>query len=224
MMERQAPHSQSHNRSWLQVKWLGPLAMIALLLTLMPADACSQRKKDGSDSLIVMVVAQGDFTDREYFETRMVFDQHKATVAVASVAKGFATSHEGVNIKVDIAIGKLDPDQFGAIVIVGGMGAISSLSKSGPLRELLIAAYHQHKVVAAICMAPIVLAKAGLLRNRQATCFSAEPIVNELKRNGAIYRNEEVIEAEGIITANGPNASAAFGEKIIEELKIEFRE
>jgi protease I len=154
MMERKAVHLQSHNRIWFQVKWLGPLVTIALLLTLLPADAYSQTKKDGSDSLIVMVVAHGDFTDSEYFETRRVFDQHKAKVAVAGVAKGFATSHEGVNIKVDIAIGKLDPDQFGAIVIVGGMGAISSLS-----------------------MAPVVLAKAGLLRNRQATCFSAEPIL-----------------------------------------------
>jgi putative intracellular protease/amidase len=53
---------------------------------------------------------------------------------------------------------------------------------------------------------------------------SAEPIIDELKRNGAICRNEEVIQAERIIAANGPNASAAFGQRIIEELKSEFTE
>jgi hypothetical protein len=64
MMERKAVHLQSHNRIWFQVKWLGPLVTIALLLTLLPADAYSQRKKDGSDSLIVMVVAHGDIRQR----------------------------------------------------------------------------------------------------------------------------------------------------------------
>jgi protease I len=202
------------------MKRLGFLAIVTLLIASLPSNVYAQSNREGSGAQIVMVVAQADFTDQEYFETKRIFDKAKVRVAVASIEKGFATSHDGARIWVDTAINKLTPDQFDAIVIVGGMGVIGSLSNSQCLRDLLIAAYNTHKVVAAICIAPIVLAKAGLLRNRQATCFSAEPIINELRRSGAIYKNEEVLQAEGIITANGPNASTAFAKKIIEELGI----
>ncbi len=199
------------NRLWSAV-------FLALLLILSTSNVYSQSQKGASFPLVVMVVAPNDFTDQEYFETRRIFDQAKAKVTVASIEKGVALSHDGARIKVDAAIRELVPNQFEAIVIIGGLGAIDSLSKSESLRALLIEAYRQHKVVAAICVAPIVLAKAGLLRNKQATCYSAGPIIDELKRNGAIYKNEEVLRAERIITANGPEASAAFGRMVLEEL------
>lgn len=187
-------------------------AILALLLIL------SQSQKDGSSFRILMIVAPEDFTEQEYFETRRIFDQAKAKVTVASIEKGIALGHDGARIKVDAAIRELAPEQFEGIVIVGGMGAVNSLSKSESLRNLLRAACDQHKVVAAICIAPLILAKAGLLRNKQATCYSAGPIIAELTRNGAIYKNEDVLQAERIITANGPEASAAFGKRILEEL------
>jgi protease I len=123
----------------------------------LPSNAYPQKQKEGSASLIVMVVAPTDFTDKEYFETRKIFERANAKVAVASIEKGFATSHEGVKIRVDSAISALVAEQFDAIVVIGGMGAINSLSRSESLRKLLIAAHNKHKVVAAICIAPVIL-------------------------------------------------------------------
>ncbi len=133
------------NRLW-------PAVILALLLILSASNAYSQSQQDASSSLVVMVVAPNDFTNQEYFETRKIFDKAKAKVTVASIEKGVAPSHDGARIKVDAAIRELVPNQFGAIVVIGGLGAINSLSKSESLRALLIEAYRQHKVVAAICV------------------------------------------------------------------------
>ena len=178
----------------------------------------SQDQK-GSSFSIVMTVSPNDFTDREYFETRKILQESGARITVASIAKGLATSHDGKRIGIDASINELMPSQFDAIVLIGGMGAINELLGSESLRNLLIAAYHQRKIVAAICVAPILLAKAGLLRNKEATCYSADPIINEMKRDGAIYKDSEVLLSERIITANSPDASDAFARRIIEALK-----
>ncbi len=175
--------------------------------------------QNASSFSVVMAVSPNDFTDREYFETRDILQESGARITVASIAKGLATSHDGKQIRIDTSINELMPSQFEAIVLIGGMGAIKELLGSESLRNLLIAAYHQKKIVAAICVAPIILATAGILLNKEATCYSADPIINEMKRNGAIYKDSEVLEADRVITANGPDASDAFARKIIETLK-----
>jgi protease I len=194
------------------------IVSIALVAASVAQTLHSQNQQISSFS-IVIAVCPNDFTDREYFETRKILQESGARITVASIAKGLATSHDGKQIRIDASINELMPNQFEAIVLIGGMGAIKELLGSEALRNLLIAAYHQKKIVAAICVAPIILAKAGLLRNKQATCYSANRVINEMKRDGAIYKDSEVLEAERIITANGPDASDAFARKIIEALK-----
>ncbi len=75
------------------------------------------------------------------------------------------------------------------MVIVGGMGVLNSLLKSEELRNKLIEADYRGKTVGAICLAPMILAQAGLLRNKPATCLPQAQVANELKRNGAIFTN-----------------------------------
>ena len=78
------------------------------------------------------------------------------------------------------------------------------------------------KILAAICIAPALLAKAGVLQDKKATVWSGpmdKSPVNILKEGGAIYQNEDVVVDNNIITANGPEAAAKFGEALVRALK-----
>ena len=122
-------------------------------------------------------------------------------------------------MKVDQAIADIKLDQFDAIVVVGGMGAVTCLMADEHLRSLLVAANTSNKVVSAICVGPAVLARAGVLRNREATCYSDKTVVGILKMNGATYIDRTVIVSGKIVTGNGPNAAKEFATKVLEQLR-----
>jgi len=69
----------------------------------------------------------------------------------------------------------------------------------------------QGRLLAAICLAPPVLARAGVLAGKRATAYPAQSAIIELKRGGATYVVEPVVRDGTIVTASGPEAAAAFG-------------
>jgi len=82
----------------------------------------------------------------------------------------------------------------------------------------------QNKVLASICISPVILAKAGVLKGKKATVWSS-PMdrgpVKILQNNGAIYEDKPVVVDGKIITGNGPGAAEEFGQAIIEVLTKE---
>ena len=168
---------------------------------------------------IVMVVAPKDFTDQEYTDPRAVFDAGGALVRVASTSRGSAVSHNGTTLTVDEAISDITLDQCDALVLVGGMGALTYLMDDEALRTIIVAAVASGKVVAAICVAPAVVARAGVLRNIRATCYPEKSVVSVLRLNGADYVEAPVVSSGKIVTANGPGASKAFAERVLEILQ-----
>ena len=185
--------------------------LFVVLLSLLPG---AESYGAGVVPRIVMVVADKDFTDHEYFDTRAVFDRVGAKVLVCSPSGTLAVSHNGRQLPVDSRIESVSPMQLDAIVVVGGAGVVSSLLNSSSLLKLVADAEHAGKLVAAICIAPMVLAKAGLLRGVTATCYSDPTVVRQLKANGASYVDKKVVVTGRIVTANGPSASTEFGQTI----------
>jgi len=72
------------------------------------------------------------------------------------------------------------------------------------------------KIVAAICIAPEILAEAGLLSGKKATAWSGS--LEKLRAKGAKVENAPVVSSGRIITGNGPGAARAFGRAIAEAL------
>jgi protease I len=70
----------------------------------------------------------------------------------------------------------------------------------------------QGKMVAAICIAPVILANAGLLKKKNATVFESEIAAIEAK--GAVYSESGVTVDGNIITANGADQAKQFGLEI----------
>ncbi|MBZ3934896.1 DJ-1/PfpI family protein [Methanimicrococcus blatticola] len=164
---------------------------------------------------ILMIVAPERFRDEEFFEPRTVFEQKGYQVTVGSTRLGKATGALGGEVDVDILIDDALADEYDAIVISGGGGSKVFLWDNSKLHALLNKAFESEKVVSAICISPVVLAKAGLLEGKAASIFPADDAIAEMKKAGADLKGKAVVKDGKIVTANGPECAAEFGETVV---------
>lgn len=164
---------------------------------------------------ILMIIASQNFRDEEYLEPKQVFEQNGFQVFTASSKLELAKGALGAEVKPDITLENIAPDDFDAVVFVGGVGAEEYFNS--PDAHQIAQEFNKHgKIIAAICIAPTILANAGLLKNRQATCFDS---VNEkLVASGANILNQDVVADDKIVTACGPQAAKKFAQTIIAKL------
>jgi protease I len=165
-----------------------------------------------------MIVAPTDFRDEELAQPKAVFEQAGALVTVASKGVKEATGMFGARAAIDRDSSELSATDYDAVVFIGGAGA-SVYFDDRQIQALAKDVYDQGKLVAAICIAPSTLANAGILAGKKATAFSSE--VGNLQAKGAVYSQEPVVVDGKIVTASGPAASEAFGQKIVELLNLE---
>ncbi len=164
---------------------------------------------------VLMVIAPDRFRDEEYREPRAVLEERGALVTVASAALGRARGMLGMEVEPDLLLDQAQPDDYDAVILVGGSGA-SRYWDDPAAHRLTRQAHAAGKVVAAICIAPVTLANAGLLAGRRATCWPEE--LHRLTAAGA-HCTGNPVEVDGrIVTASGPKAAHAFGEAVARAL------
>lgn len=174
-----------------------------------------------SNIKIAMIVAYKDFRDEEYFVPRGIFDNAGTEVKVTSNKLGTAQGSEGGEVKVDIKTSDLNVSDFDVIVFIGGSGAPKNLDNQDSYR-IAKDAIAQNKLLCAICIAPAILAKAGILNGKKATVWTSalnKDAQKVLEENGALYQKDPVVEDGKIITADGSAVAKDFAEKIIDALK-----
>lgn len=160
----------------------------------------------------ILIIAPDKFRDEELFDTKHALEDAKIETVIASKNKDTANGMMGGAVKPDIKIDEIVLDGCDALILVGGSGA-SVYFDDAKVQSLVKAAFDKCRVVAAICIAPSVLANAGILKGRKATCYISE--ADNLKEKGAIYTGNSV-EIDGkVITANGPGAAKEFGKMIV---------
>lgn len=103
------------------------------------------------------------------------------------------------------------------IVLPGGMPGTVNLEKHEGLIKNIIDFYQQGKWVSAICAAPSILGKLGLLSGRSAVCYPGF----EKDLRDALISSEPVVVSDKIITSKGPGTAIMFALKIVELLKNE---
>ena len=138
----------------------------------------------------------------------------------SSTKMGRALGADGGEVEIDLLVSDLNPAYFDAIVFIGGPGCLENLDNENSYK-VVKETVSQNKVLAAICVSPIILAKAGVLEDKKATVWSSaldRGPVAILKENGAIYQDKTVVTDGKIITGNGPEASEEFGEAILKVL------
>jgi protease I len=170
---------------------------------------------DLSGKKVLMVVAPHNFRDEEAFIPKKILEEAGLSVVIVSSGVPQAKSMFGRLIPVEQDLSQAETGGFEAVVFVGGSGA--SFYFNHPAVLNLAKNFAQlGKVIGAICIAPSILANAGLLSGKRATAFSSES--GNLIAKGAEYTGEPVTVDGKIITANGPEAAEEFANKIVEAL------
>jgi len=164
---------------------------------------------------VVLVIAEKIFRDEEYQVPKDILSKAGVKVITASTTTGEATGKLGLKVRPDILISSIDTDELDALIFIGG-GAEQYFHD--PLAQRLAKeAAQKGKVYGAICIAPVILANAGLLKGKRATVFPSG--LESLNRGGAVYTGGDV-EIDGkLITGCGPTAAKEFGERLLGLLK-----
>ncbi len=128
---------------------------------------------------------------------------------------GCIKSARGISVCIDKRIEELHHD-FDACILPGGGKGSENLSKSDHVNSLISIMFTEKKIVAAICASPaVVLAPAGVLNHKRATCF---PGLQNLFPDSATYQDDPVVVDGNLITSQGPATAIPFALAIVELL------
>ena len=171
----------------------------------------------------ILVVVFEHYQPKELKPVLKTLSEFKAEVRILAVNKTVDIPYDyyilDIKDKFDIIAKEYD-----AIVLIGGPGVyyrvIGRIKDPGLplLEELCRKFYEEGKLVAAICAAPGVLARAGILKGVKATCFPDSKLVSILKEHGAVYVKQPVVVHGNIITSEGPKTAKEYAEAIVEYL------
>lgn len=170
---------------------------------------------------IALVIAFRDFNDEEYLVPKQAFEAVGFKTITASNNLGIAVGVYGNETEVDFLLKDLKVKDFDAIVFIGGSGSAKYLEDPSAHR-LALEAVLTKKLLGAICIAPCILARAGVLKNKKATVWSSsldKSFINILKKEGAEYLPKSVVIDGEIITASGPMMAELFAAEIIDKLQ-----
>lgn len=163
----------------------------------------------------VLIIGSQNFRDEELFETKRVLDAAQVQTVIASTKTGTIQGTLGNLAEATIPINRLQVDDYDAIIFIGGPGA-SEYVRSPATTNMIRETVRKGKVLAAIGVAPTILANANVLAGIRATSFLSERDV--LIQAGAIYTGFPIERERLIITATGPPAALQFGRAIVEAL------
>jgi protease I len=163
----------------------------------------------------VFVIAFRNFRDEELLEPRAALEAEGVAVRVASSALGTAEGMLGARVEPDLLYTAIRLDELDALVFVGGEGA-AEFFEDRAAHKLARGAQEKRKVLGAICFAPSVLANAGLLEGRRATCFATRK--GHLQARGALVTGEPATRDGLLVTGEGPKSAKAFGAALVEAL------
>jgi protease I len=167
---------------------------------------------------VLIAIAPEKFRDEELAAPVAALTAAGIAFDVASTRRGTCTGMLGAKATATLSFEEVDPKPYDGLIIVGGSGSQQHLWEDDLLQVLVKYFQGEGKVVAAICLAPVVLARAGILKGKKAT-YSESPVAfREMKGGGAVLVNQPVVVDSRIVTANGPSASKAFAEAVIKTL------
>ncbi len=121
------------------------------------------------------------------------------------------TSSHGVTFQTDACIDEVDFSSYDGVVLPGGLPGTNHLGDCPKVVETIKAFHQQGKLVGAICAAPSVLGKNGLLEGKNGTSYPGY----EDEMPGCTYLQQSVVRDGNIITSRGMGTSIDFALEIV---------
>lgn len=158
-----------------------------------------------------MVVSKQGYQDVEEAGTRKGLEEAGFTMEICSTETGPCRGKFGGILNATVALRDVDVSRYDRIAFVGGPGAGALAEDPGALRVARNAAAAGMKM-GAICIAPTILAAAGVLKGKRATVWDrGGEQAHILRESGALYTGDAVTVDGLLVTGNGPEAAEEFG-------------
>lgn len=141
----------------------------------------------------------------------------RAGVEVCSVGiqgKLVYGSHR-IGVEADITIEQMDLTKLDMLVLPGGLGGVASIEGSPLAMDAIRFAYENEKWIGAICAAPTILGKLGMLDGKTAVCYPG--CEEDLAR--AEVSDQAAVRCGNIITGTSAGCAIAFALALVEVLK-----
>jgi len=162
---------------------------------------------------ILVLLADG-FEDIELVASVDVWRRGKMQVTLAGIHSKEVISGSGIQMVTDIHIDDALNEKYDLLFLPGG-GGVKALDDSEKVRNIVKRYDEMGKLIAAICAAPLILGKLGILDNRLFTCY---PSFERFAPDGK-YKVTGVIQDGNIITGRGIGYVFDFAFYILELLQ-----
>lgn len=162
-------------------------------------------------SLLIILPAQ-NFNEEEYLTTKRILEISGFKLFIASDAHSLCVGKNGLKVRADVSFFNMNENNFTGIVFIGGSG-VKKYWDSEILFNIAKKFYEKKKTVAAICSAPVILARAGLLEGMEATCYPEDR--REMEKCGINYVYKSVVVEKNILTAQDSSSSRDFADAIV---------
>ncbi len=163
--------------------------------------------------MIYLFLADG-FEETEAIVPLDILKRVEVGVTTVGIGGRAVVGAHGIAVGADISDSEMTvPDDIDGVILPGGMPGTLNLEKSLLVKACVERAAAEDKVIAAICAAPSILGRMGLLGGKKATCFDGF----ESFLDGAEFVDDFCVVDGNIITARGAGAAFEFGFAIAEK-------
>lgn len=150
----------------------------------------------------VLIMVDDGFEDLELYYPRYRLIEAGHDVHVATPDGQPRTGKHEYTIAADLAISDVDVGAYDALVVPGGSRSPEQLRVNDDALGVVRAFESGGKTIASICHGPWLLASAGALEGKRATCYFM--IRDDVRNAGAEYVDAEVVESGNLITSRTP--------------------
>lgn len=138
-------------------------------------------------------------------------------VVTAGLTNDPVRAAHGVTVIADTTMDEALKLDFDAVVLPGGMPGATNLNADKRVHAMLRTMADSGKFAGAICAAPIVLAKAGMLDGKKATSYPG--FLDTMDVPKMTYTGAAVEQDGKVVTSRGPGTAMDFGLKMVELLQ-----
>ena len=165
--------------------------------------------------MIAVLIAEG-FEEIEALCPVDIMRRAGLDVKTVGICERTVTGSHGITVVCDITAKEINVSDVDHVIFPGGMPGATNLD-SAPISDKLIGVVlKKGGIIGAICAAPLVLGRRGILSGKRAICFPG--FENELK--GAIIESESEVVTDGqFVTACGMEAALPFAKELTKQIK-----
>lgn len=144
-----------------------------------------------------------------------ILKRAKIDVTTVGVGDGLIRGTHDIFVKPDVSLADFSVgEDLTGVILPGGMPGVKNLDAEPVIKDAVTYCVSWDLPVCAICAAPSLLGKMGVLIGKKATCFPGF----EENLLGAVLSDEKVVTDGNIITAKGAGCALPFGFAIIEKV------